>query len=129
MLVINYINLFPLLLFERGAIVEVAIAHRFPYTTRLMMLISALAFGVSGIYLRDAVLLILAGALLIAVQSQWRVGKAQKPLSQEIPVGADDEVLYRIFSELGKPQYSRARFRHKGGFRPKFLNQRKNGNG
>ena len=127
MLVLNYINLFPLLPLDGGAIVEVAIAHRLPYTTTLMTLISALAFGVAGVYLRDAILLILAGALLIVLRSQWRVAKAQKALSQEIPEGDGDELLHRIFAELSKPQYSRLTFGTRVAFARKFLSHRKNG--
>jgi Zn-dependent protease len=127
MFVINYINLLPVLPFDGGVIFDLTVAQRFPYMTSVLTCISALAFGVAGIYVSDVILLALAAFLLMTLRSQWRLAKAQKSLRQQVPEGDDDEVLHRIFAEFSKPQYSRLSFASRVQFARKFLNQRKNG--
>jgi Zn-dependent protease len=128
-LAINYINLLPVVPFDGGVIVETAIAQRFPYISSVLTLISAVVCGALGIYLREAVLIVVAVVLFAVVRPKWRLAKAQKLLESHLPdpAGSDDSALHAIFAELSQPLYSKLGFARKVQFAKKLMDYQKSG--
>jgi Zn-dependent protease len=128
-LAINYINLLPMLPFDGGVIVETAIARRFPYTSSILTLTGAIVCGAAGIYLREIVLILLAGVFLVAMRGQWILAKAHKSIQtllSDVPT-LDDSALHAIFTELSKPSYSKISFGRRIHFARKLLSEHKSG--
>src|SRR5262249_54212667 len=128
-LAINYINLLPMLPFDGGVIVETAVARRFPYTSSILTLTGAIVCGAAGIYLREIVLIVLAGVFFVMMRRQWMLAKARTSIQTELSdvPALDDSALHAIFSELSKPDYSKISFGRRIQFARKLLSEHKSG--
>ncbi len=104
--ILNYINLIPILPLDGGRIIEALIFARFPRAQLLLSLISVLALGLMGLLFHGQILLIIAGISAIALPLEWRLSKAAKIARKNLSPRADrKEKLHAIFNTLSLPQF------------------------
>lgn len=105
MLVINYLNLLPVLPLDGGRVIETLIFSRFPRAQMLLMLLSIGALALVGFSLGDKILLGLAFIYVVSLPAQWKFGSVAKIVKRLITPDADRrERLRAIFLALNDPK-------------------------
>lgn len=99
--VLNYLNLLPILPLDGGRIVQTLFLGRFPRGQAVFFLGSGLLLGAGGFVANDVVLYVLAALTLLAVPWQWRHGTIARHAARKIPAGASrTDRLRAIFTTL-----------------------------
>ncbi len=100
MLVLNYLNLLPLVPLDGGQVMSLALFERHPYAQVVFAVVSAVLFVAAAWFVADPVLWILPLILIALIPAQWRLARALAQARAE-PLPADaGERLLRLFAVL-----------------------------
>ncbi|MBI4854086.1 MAG: hypothetical protein HY819_20005 [Acidobacteria bacterium] len=84
-IIINYINLLPILPLDGGRVVEAIFFSRFPRAQSIVYIINTCILVLFYFLLHDKILLFLIIASTLSIPYQWRFGKAAKEVSNLLP--------------------------------------------
>ena len=105
-MVLNYLNLLPLLPFDGGKILELLLFTRYPRARFAMSLLSVLVIAAAGIILQDRILLIVGILLALSLRSQWRLSLASIRTAKLLTPDADrKQRITAIFQVLSQPPF------------------------
>ena len=100
-LILNYINLLPIMPLDGGRVVETLFLGRFPRVKFFFSLVSVAIVGLAYLGTGDTVLLVLTIMFGLSLPAQWKGSTLTKELAREIPPGADRKLrLKAIFTKL-----------------------------
>ncbi len=94
MLILNYLNLLPLMPLDGGQIMRMVFFERYPRAQAVFMLASSVLFMVAALLVADPVLGFLGAITLFAVPSQWLLGSRLRGLFRalrHVPTPADEQ--------------------------------------
>ena len=116
MLVINYLNLLPIVPLDGGHIVRLTIMERFPTGKLVFLGLSIAAFAAGGVFLSEPVFWVLALVMLAAFPMARMETAVLKILHQQ--PGNPDALdvpgrLRKVFEALKRPQFSKLNFSEK----------------
>jgi Zn-dependent protease/tetratricopeptide (TPR) repeat protein len=115
MLVLNYLNLLPVMPLDGGQITNLLLFTRYPRLRSLFTLVSAGALAYAAWVWNELVLWALAGLMLVGVSGQMRIATLLRELRVTGPNTAanherDTGLLERIFRALGRMNLARQTF-------------------
>jgi Zn-dependent protease len=113
MLVVNYLNLLPLVPLDGGHIVRLTIMERFPTGKLVFLGISVAAFAAGGFFLSEPVFWVLALAMLAALPMARMETAVLKILNQQNTNLDTLDVagrLRKVFEALKMPQFNKLNF-------------------
>jgi Zn-dependent protease/tetratricopeptide (TPR) repeat protein len=101
-ILINYLNLLPILPLDGGRVVEAIFFSRFPRAQSIAYIVNICILFALYFFLKDNLLLFLAIIFSLSVPYQWRFGKAVKEVSKLLPTPHDRtnrlEAIFKVLN-------------------------------
>ncbi len=117
LLILNYLNLLPILPLDGGRVVEIAVFSRWKVLKVLFLGFSAFLLGLAGIFSADKILLIIAVALAAGIVPQIRKSMLLTKLMNNIREKGlphnDEAVSSQIFALMKEGSFSKMSFNQK----------------
>ncbi|MBN2375867.1 MAG: site-2 protease family protein [Sedimentisphaerales bacterium] len=117
LLVLNYLNLLPILPLDGGRIFEVAIFSRFKFLKFVFIIFSIVIMVLSASYINDPILYVLPAILFVSLIFQVRQGNILSILNKKIKndniVRAKENLLPLIFDSLKNSSFRNVQFQKK----------------
>ena len=115
MLVVNYLNLLPVMPLDGGQITNLLLFGRYPRLRALFTLVSAGALMYAAWVWSEPVLWVLAVVMLLGVRGQMQISTLLRELTPTAPTKAgtgepDSAVLEQVFRTLGKMSLAKQAF-------------------
>lgn len=105
-IIVNYLNLLPVLPLDGGRVVEALIFIRFPRLKFFFMLFNVGVLLMAGMFIKDKILLFLGISFAISLPAQWRIATAGHAVRQQLPRDASrKDLLKTIFHTFSQPQF------------------------
>lgn len=114
LVLLNFLNLLPILPLDGGRIVNLLLFSRHPDTEIFFKLFTAVILAIAGLGLQDPILLFLMLVTVLTLPSSWRTRKLLKVMPKEAAaVLPGDKLLGHLFQELKNCGYDRFPFSQK----------------
>ena len=116
LLIINYLNLLPMLPLDGGHIIRLTIMQRFPRAQSIFTILSGLAFLLAAHLSKDSIFLILAFVMFFSLIMSVHRRDVLKLLAADTAIPdkrSFENKLTQVFSILRKPQFKRLSFLQK----------------
>jgi Zn-dependent protease len=106
-LILNYLNLLPIMPLDGGQIVRVVFARRFPRAQVWFMLVSAFSVGLIAASFNDYLLWVLFALLMMMAPYHWQLARLAPMVNQRLSDDqSEDGRLHAIMESLNAPAYS-----------------------
>jgi Zn-dependent protease len=107
LLIINFLNLLPVMPFDGGQFMNTMLFDRFPRAQFIFLIISFVILAVSAYYFRDPILTIVAGFIGFSLIAEYRQSTLLIQLLKVKPKSPDkSQLLHKIFEAVAKPPYN-----------------------
>ncbi|MEC4803621.1 MAG: hypothetical protein SAJ12_04425 [Jaaginema sp. PMC 1079.18] len=114
LVLLNFLNLLPVLPLDGGRIVDLLLFSRHPDAEILFRLFTTMVLAIAGISLQDPILLFLSLVTLLTVPSSWHSRKLLKMLPKEpTAILSKERLLEHSFQALKTCRYDRVPFSQK----------------
>ncbi|MBN8722355.1 MAG: site-2 protease family protein [Acidobacteria bacterium] len=105
-IILNYINLLPILPLDGGRVLEALVYVRFPRAQTVIYIINSLVLFLAWWLLNDKIILFLAISTIISLPVQWQFSIAASRINRLLPKEHDRKIrLQTIFQVLTAPPF------------------------
>jgi Zn-dependent protease len=116
-LVLNYINLFPIVPLDGGRLFELALFSRVPLLKSVFLIMSLAAIAIAAILFKDPILILFSIFMIIGVRTQILINSAHSKIKKQLKtqqIQADKEsLLPEIFRLLKQKAFAKLPFTKK----------------
>lgn len=117
LLILNYLNLLPIVPLDGGRVFEVALFSRISFLKTVFVVLSTVVFWVGTVYIRDPIMFVISLFLTVGLRSQiyqdLALSKLNKTIRLEHLEATDDVIIPVIFRVLKNKRFNKLPFAHK----------------